>query len=199
MRKQAEKLPENDPYWKTLESIESMKESDGMKHVLAVWVLDLALSEKKIPDRLLSRRKTSQFQNAVTQAMKDDLERFRVSTLVAVICASLCCMFLRNVMLGSYLINFSVDALVAAAAAAGMFINLGVSFRTIRIYGKTRDFLLTDVSALILWYLLFLLWPQFDTSLVIFLLAYLFERRKFRRMLDAFADTNGFEKVSSSK
>ncbi|MBD5423827.1 MAG: hypothetical protein HDR44_01695, partial [Allobaculum sp.] len=124
LTKRSASLMDNTRYQKALSQIESLSLSSGMKHILANYVTDLALEDKKIPDNLLARKSTAAFKESLEKTMHDDTGLFEISGMISIVCATLVCMFLRALLLDNYLINFSVDALIAAVALAGLILNL---------------------------------------------------------------------------
>lgn len=162
-----------------------------MKHILANYLTDLALEDKKLPDKLLSRKNSVAFKESVEKTIKEDKGLFEISGLISIICATLVCMFLRACFLSQYVVNFSVDSLIAAVAFAGLILNLHSQWKTIRFYGSLRDYLLLDLLGLALWVGLLLIFPRFDTSLVIFVLCYFIEKKKFKVQIENFCRENG--------
>lgn len=188
--RKSEPLVNDVPYTRAIQTIDSMKESTGMKHLLAQWVTSLRLRDKKIPEKMLSRKKSTSFLDSARETIEEDLGKFRISGMIMMICATLVCLFIRSVILNTYLINFSVDAIIGVLAFAGLLLNLSTSMQTVGLYGSTRDFWLLDGAAAVLWFLLLILFPQFDTSLLLFLLTYFIERRKLKLMVRTFLKDN---------
>lgn len=190
LNRKAAPLSEDVEYTRAFQGIEKMNESVGMKHLLINWVTDLRLENKKIPDKLLSRKKSASFLDSVAATLRDDLTIFRISGMINMICASLVCMFIKAVLSNNYLINFSVDALIATAALVILLLDLTSQLRTVDFYGSIKDFVLLDGLAVVLWLLLTYLLPAFDTSLIVFFAAYYFEKKKFVKMQDTFLSEN---------
>lgn len=178
---------ENDPSWqKAFDQIERSDQSDAMKHVLACWTIERLMEHQSLPDKITSKKKTDAFAKSAMQIVKEDRSQFQMTGLISVICASLMSMFIRSSILGQYLINFSIDAAVGAIAAAFLLVNLGSQLRLVRIYGKNTDFVLLDVLSFGLWLLLCLMMKAFDTSLLVYFVCYLFEKKKFEKLTDQF-------------
>lgn len=198
LTKRSALLADNRPYQKALSQIESLSLSSGMKHILANYVTDLALEDKKIPDNLLARKSNAAFKESLEKTIHDDRGLFEISGLISIVCATLVCMFLRALLLDNYLINFSVDALIAAVALAGLILNLMAQFKVVGFYGSTWENAALDVLGLGLWFGLLLLMPGIDTSLVIFVVTYFIEKRKFKIQTEAFLKENGLSLSKSS-
>lgn len=186
----AKPLAENVSYGRAIQTIDGMKESVGMKHLLAQWVTSLALEDKKIPDKLLSRKKSASFSDSVRQTLNEDEGKFRISGMIMMISATLVCLFIRSCILNTYLINFSVDAIIGVLAFAMLLLNLSTSMQTVGLYGSTKDFWMLDIAAVVMWFLLLILFPAFDTSLLLFLITYFIERKKLKRMMKTFLKDN---------
>lgn len=191
MTKRSASLLENERYQKSLKEIERLSTNVGMKHILANYLTDLALENKKLPDKLLSRKNSAAFKESVEKTIKEDEGVFEISGMFSIICATLVCMFLRACFLNRYVVNFSVDSLIAALAFAGLILNLRSQWKTVRFYGSLRDDVLLDLLGLALWFGLLLLFPRFDTSLIIFVLCYFIEKKKFKVQISAFRKENG--------
>ena len=175
------------PAWeKTMSEIESAKASTAMKHAAAEYAATLMSEEKKLPERILSKRRTGSFKESATQTVSNDRGTFQISGMITMICAVLIALFIRSVMMDKYLINFSVDALVAAAAAGFLIVNLTTQFGIIRLYGKTNDFVWMDILGFALWFCLMLWLKGFDASLFVFVIMYLIERWRFDQTTKTF-------------
>ncbi len=196
--KRSAPLADNARYQKALSDIENLSVSGGMKHILVNYVTDLALEDKKIPDKLLSRKSTTPFKESVEKTLREDTGVFELSGMISIVCATLVCMFLRALLLNNYLINFSVDALIGALALAGLILNLMSQFKIIRFYGSPYEAIALDVLAFGLWFGLLLLMPGFDTSLLVFVLTYFIEKRKFKIQTQTFLKENGLLLATSS-
>ena len=198
LTKRSAPLMDNARYQKALSQIESLSLSSGMKHVLANYVTDLALEDKKIPDNLLARKSNIVFKESLEKTIRNDTGLFEISGMISIVCATLVCMFLRALLLDNYLINFSVDALIAAVALAGLILNLMAQFKVVGFYGSTWENAALDVLGLGLWFGLLLLMPGIDTSLVIFVVTYFIEKRKFKIQTETFLKENGLSLSTSS-
>ncbi len=190
LSKKAASLTEDSQYNRAFHTIETMHASVGMKHLLINWVTDLRLEDKKIPEKLLAKKKSSSFLASVSKVCKEDLTVFRMSGMISMICASLVCMFIKAVLSTNYLVNFSVDALIGTVALVLLVLDLTSQLKTVGYYGSIKYFVLLDVLALVLWFLLTYLFPAFDTSLILFLIAYYFEKKRFSEMQKKFLADN---------
>lgn len=190
LSKKAASLAEDTQYNRAFHNIETMHTSVGMKHLLINWVTDLRLEDKKIPDKLLAKKKSASFLDSVSKICKEDMTIFRMSGMISMICASLVCMFVKAVLSTNYLINFSIDALIATVALVLLVLNLSSQLKTVGYYGSIKDFVILDLLALVLWFLLTYLFPAFDTSLILFLIAYYFEKKRFSEMQKKFLADN---------
>ncbi len=190
LSKKAASLTDDSQYDRAFHAIETMHTTVGMKHLLINWVTDLRLEGKKIPEKLLAKKKSASFLESVSKLCKEDMTIFRMSGMISMICASLVCMFIKAMLSTNYLVNFSVDALIATAALVLLLLDLTSQLRTVGFYGPIRDFVVLDVLALVLWFLLTYLFPAFDTSLILFLIAYYFEKKRFSEMQKKFLADN---------
>lgn len=90
----------------------------------------------------------------------------------------------------NYLVNFSIDALIGVAAGAIFILNLGSQMRTVGYYGKTLDFFLMDGAIFVLWFLLMMMIEAFDFSLLLFLIVYFLQKKRFEKMQKEFLSNN---------
>lgn len=184
--KRSARLADHAAYQKAMDEIARMNESAGMKHILADYVTDLALADKKIPDKLLSRKKSAAFLDSVKKSLQEDKGLFEIAGMIAMICVVLVCMFVKAVMTDKYVINFSVDALIAAAAFGFLILNLRSQWKVIRYYGSAKDYILLDLAALALWFCFLLLFPAVDSSLLVFLIVYFIEKTRLKKQMEQF-------------
>ena len=190
LQKKAMPLVEDADYNRAFGQIDKMNESVGMKHLLINWVTDLRLEDKNIPDKLLSRKKSVSFLDSVRQTTQTDMTNFRLSGMIMMITGSLFCMFIKAWMTENYLVNFSIDALIGVAAGAIFILNLGSQMRTVGYYGKTLDFFLMDGAIFVLWFLLMMMIEAFDFSLLLFLIVYFLQKKRFEKMQTEFLSNN---------
>lgn len=190
IQKKSMSLVEDAEYNRAFGQIDKMNESVGMKHLLINWVTDLRLEDKKIPDKLLSRKKSVSFLESVRQTTLSDMTNFRLSGMIMMITGALFCMFIKAWMTENYLVNFSIDALIGVAAGAIFILMFGGQMRTVGYYGKTIDFFLMDGAIFVLWFLLMLMIEAFDFSLVLFLIVYFLQKKRFEKMQKDFLSNN---------
>lgn len=181
------------PYQKALEQIDRTDESAGMKHLLIGWAAQERLEDRKLPEKLLSRKRSTSFRDFTRKQMIEDRGTFRLSGITTAFAMVLLCSFIRNAIFGKYLVNFSVDAVVAAIGAALAILNLRTQLQTAELYGNTRPMVLTDVLALVLWFLMMQVFRNFDSSIVIFLVTYFFSLWRFKKMQEKFIQENHLE------
>lgn len=155
-----------------LRELESSSESDALKLV------------KSRPASWRKKRKYAEaFHNYALQMM----EKFRMSGLMACVSAMLMTYFMNSVIYNHYVVNFSVDALIGAAAAVYLFFNLRSQIRTVSQFdAKARNrYLLLDVLALLLVICLRLLVPQpYDLSLIVYVVTYFIEKKWFEKAVE---------------
>lgn len=101
------------------------------------------------------------------------MERFRIAGMVSVMSGTLVSFFLGAILYKTYVIGFSMDALVAAAAAAFLLRNLQIQYKIAGAYGMGNYWLVLWILAGLLCGLLkMILPPAFDGSLVVLCAAY---------------------------
>ena len=135
-------------------------------------------------DNLRSWRRSSAFKQIEKTIRKEYEEKFTMTGLMIVMSGTMVLFFLRALLAGIYLINFSVDGIVGVIGLVILVTNLQVKYRMIHSCTKSRDFLYMDVSSFLLSFLLkLMLPPNLDFTLVVLLVAYFVEKNKFSKIL----------------
>lgn len=135
-------------------------------------------------------RKSSAFKKTVYEVEKGYEEKFTMTGLMIIMTGTMVLFFLRAVMAGTYFINFSVDAIVGVIGAVILFVNLRVKYRMLRNCTTSQNFLWMDILSFMLSFLLkMMLPPNIDFTLVVLIVSYFVEKRKFKGILDDFLRT----------
>ena len=100
--------------------------------------------DKKV-DRLYRQfSKSSTFKkHAVKMVLRDD-EKLKICNMMLVMSVTLTLFFLKAVLFSSYVVNFSVDAIVGCAALVFSLINVRTKYRTLRQVDFSLIILLVD-------------------------------------------------------
>ncbi len=137
-------------------------------------------------------RKSSAFKKTIYEVEKNYEEKFTMTGLMIIMTGTMVLFFLRAVMAGVYFINFSVDSIVGAIGAVILLANLRVKYRMLKNCTGTRDFIYLDGSSFLLSILLKMaLPPNLDFTLVVLIVAYYVEKKKFKKILNEFLKTGG--------
>ena len=100
--------------------------------------------DKKI-DRLYRQfSKSSSFKKHAEKMVCRDDEKLKICNMMLVMSVTLTLFFLKAVLFSSYVVNFSVDAIVGCLAFVFSFINVRTKYRTLRRYNLVRDFIYLD-------------------------------------------------------
>ena len=146
--------------------------------------------DKKI-DRLYRQfSKSSSFKKHAEKMVCRDDEKLKICNMMLVMSVTLTLFFLKAVLFSSYVVNFSVDAIVGCLAFVFSFINVRTKYRTLRRYNLVRDFIYLDGLSLLLCVLFKMFFPvQVDFSLIILLVDYYLCKKRFKekafKMLEA--------------
>ena len=106
--------------------------------------------DKKI-DRLYRQfSKSSSFKKHAEKMVCRDDEKLKICNMMLVMSVTLTLFFLKAVLFSSYVVNFSVDAIVGCLAFVFSFINVRTKYRTLRRYNLVRDFIYLDGLSLLL-------------------------------------------------
>ena len=146
--------------------------------------------DKKI-DRLYRQfSKSSSFKKHAEKMVCRDDEKLKIGNMMLVMSVTLTLFFLKAVLFSSYVVNFSVDAIVGCLAFVFSFINVRTKYRTLKRYNLVRDFIYLDGLSLLLCILFKMFFPvQVDFSLIILLVDYYLCKKRFKekafKMLEA--------------
>lgn len=150
-------------------------------------MIDLVNSKKednfdKKVDRLYRQfSKSSTFKKHAEKMVVRDDEKLKICNMMLVMSVTLTLFFLKAVLFSSYVVNFSVDAIVGCAALVFSLINVRTKYRTLQRYDLVRDFVYLDVLSLILCILFKMFFPvQVDFSLIILLVDYYLCKKRFK-------------------
>ena len=106
--------------------------------------------DKKI-DRLYRQfSKSSSFKKHAEKMVCRDDEKLKICNMMLVMSVTLTLFFLKAVLFSSYVVNFSVDAIVGCLAFVFSFINVRTKYRTLKRYNLVRDFIYLDGLSLLL-------------------------------------------------
>lgn len=116
-----------------------------------------------------------------------DYEKFTFSGIWLTICAYLVLLFVREMVTERYLINFSIDLIVAAVALYLAASNLFQYQKIIKHLGLDKRPLIIECAGLICGLLLAIFGAHspFDASFLILVAAYWFSKRDIKKQIDA--------------
>lgn len=113
-------------------------------------------------------------------------EKFTMSALFVVMSATLVFFFVKGILTQSWIFSFSIDALIAAAAAAVCLVNLKAELGVLKIFGLYKWGVWMSIAAAVLCMLLEMLMPKgLDASFVILLAVYFIEKSRLKKSMTA--------------
>lgn len=185
------------PYAKNLYAgylVQIAEESDPLKRAEQTGVQPGQTSGKKKVKpslmRIASWKHSGRFQTYVENEMAEASGKFRIAGMMSMMAATLVVYFCRAVIRGRYVLSFSADALIAAAAFAFLIVNLRSMLRAVRSCTSAGPYILMDLCAVALSVLIDLMLPAgFDASLLVFFIVYYVEKRRFQTDQAAFVQT----------
>ena len=130
-----------------IQRIEKSDLIDAKKELM----IDLVNSKKeddfdKKVDRLYRQfSKSSTFKKHAEKMVVRDDEKLKICNMMLVMSVTLTLFFLKAVLFSSFVVNFSVDAIVGCAALVFSLINVRTKYRTLQRYDLVRDFVYLDV------------------------------------------------------
>lgn len=146
------------------------------------WKLD-----KNIGKEVRSWAKSQSFKKMKENLLKEDKAKFQLTGIVIVVTGTLILFFLRAILAQQFVVNFSVDAIVGAIALVFFYRNMKIKIRLLKSYEQLKDYVYMDVASFVMCILLKMWLPvMFDASLVILVISYYVQRRKFEKYLKGF-------------
>lgn len=128
--------------------------------------------------------RTSLYKKIKEELVQKEIEKFKISGMVIVMMATLVFFFLKAVISGKYLINFSIDAIVGALAIVFLFRNMQVKYRIVKRDSDFQYHRNLDVLSFVLCGLLKIwLSPFIDVSFIVLLVSYFLQRKRFEMAL----------------
>lgn len=136
-------------------------------------------------------RKQSSFKKFLETYLQEEKDKFRIASMVSCIAATLVFFFFKAFWVQEYVIAFSADALVGAAALVILVLQERIKYREVRMYGSLNYYIYTDLLSLVLCLMLkTMMEANMDFSLFILLMNYFFQKKRFFKTLDQFQAEN---------
>lgn len=173
-----------------LDEINKQDWQPAQKNLYAKFLYEQLSAQAPLP-AVINKKVGLWGKNKELQAMartycEDSMEKFRIAGMVSVMCATLVFYFAKAMFTSDYVVNFSVDALVAVIAVVFLIRNLQIKYKLTSSFSKSKEFLVLDLLSALLCMLLKISLPaQFDVSLIILVAAYFVEKKKFALAEDA--------------
>ena len=165
----------------------------GKKNVLACYYIDQISKENNKSVKKLSQKdyqswyKSASFKKVKERIIKNDMDKSVLSAIVSMMMATLVLYFIGAILQQSFVISFSIDAIIGCLAFILLIRNLRIRYRIIKRYTYSKDIYYLDVCSLILCILFKLILPYgIDLSLIILLVDYYITKRKLEKILEIF-------------
>lgn len=116
--------------------------------------------------------------------MSEDKSKISLTGLTIIMMGTLFIYFLWAVINSKFLVNFSIDALVGVVALVILVRNLKIKYDIIKKYTSEKQFMILDVIAFTLCFLIKVVVKiPFDFSLIILLISHYSTKRIFNKMV----------------
>ena len=175
---------------KLLDTIDGMRIPNAQKNMLVQYYIEHPHMQRKAnrQKEIRSWMRTDAYQKIKEQRVHDDQNKFTIASIVIVMMATLFLFFLRAVITRSFVVNFSVDAIVGAIALVLLVRNLHIKYRLIDQYVDTkRWYQMIDGTSFVLCVLLkFLFPPVFDFSLILLFISFVIQKKKLEKIFQSF-------------
>lgn len=116
--------------------------------------------------------------------MSEDKSKISLTGLTIIMMGTLFIYFLWAVINSKFLVNFSIDALVGVVALVILIRNLKVKFSVIKKYTSEKQFMILDLVAFVLCFLIKVVVKiPFDFSLIILLISHYATKQIFNKIV----------------
>lgn len=180
-----------------LKTIEKKESNLAMRNIYANYYLNQCQKareegkplqlEGNLGKEIRSWGKSQSFKKFKDVYLKEDKAKFQLCGIVIVVTGTLILFFLRAILAQKFVVNFSVDAIVGAIALVFFYRNMKMKIRLVKSYTPIKDYLYLDIASFVMCILL-KMWlpPTFDVSIIVLVIAYYVQRRKFEKYLQTF-------------
>lgn len=116
--------------------------------------------------------------------MSEDRSKISLTGLTIIMMGTLFIYFLWAVINSKFLVNFSIDALVGVVALVILIRNLKVKYSVIKKYTSEKQFMILDLVAFVLCFLIKVVVKiPFDFSLIILLISHYATKQIFNKIV----------------
>lgn len=116
--------------------------------------------------------------------MSEDKSKISLTGLTIIMMGTLFIYFLWAVINSKFLVNFSIDALVGVVALVILIRNLKVKYSVIKKYTNEKQFMILDLVAFVLCFLIKVVVKiPFDFSLIILLISHYATKQIFNKIV----------------
>ena len=116
--------------------------------------------------------------------MSEDKSKISLTGLTIIMMGTLFIYFLWAVINSNFLVNFSIDALVGVVALVILIRNLKVKYSVIKKYTSEKQFMILDLVAFVLCFLIKVVVKiPFDFSLIILLISHYATKQIFNKIV----------------
>lgn len=116
--------------------------------------------------------------------MSEDKSKISLTGLTIIMMGTLFIYFLWAVINSKFLVNFSIDALVGVVALVILIRNLKVKYSVIKKYTSEKQFMILDLVAFVLCFLIKVVVKiPFDFSLIILLISHYVTKQIFNKIV----------------
>lgn len=120
-----------------------------------------------------------------SKEMSEDKSKISLTGLTIIMMGTLFIYFLWAVINSKFLVNFSIDALVGVVALVILIRNLKIKYNTIKKYTSEKQFMILDLVAFALCFLIkVVVQIPFDFSLIILLISHYATKQIFNKIIE---------------
>lgn len=147
-------------------------------------IFDLSIS-KDVGKDIRSWEKSNAYKKVKERIKEEDYTKFNIASIFSMMSFCMILMFMKAVIIQSFVISFSVDAIVACVCLYLLIRNYMVRYRLYSIYTEDTQYLKLDVTAAIFCVLMKILVPSYiDLTIFMMIVLYVITvRKKFKNIL----------------
>lgn len=158
-----------------LRSIDRKEWNAYKKNMMAQYLIE----KEEFDGNLRKIEKSNEFKKIKEEKKASIQTQYVLCSLMIMMTGTMLIYFVNAIFRESYVINFSIDAIVGSVALVLFIRNEWLKYRITKACLNKKDYMLYDLLTLIFCILLKFFIYHFDVSLIIFIASYYFSKRRW--------------------
>lgn len=160
-----------------LRSIDRKEWNAYKKNMMAQYLIE----KEEFDGNLRKIEKSNEFKKIKEEKKASIQTQYVLCSLMIMMTGTMLIYFVNAIFRESYVINFSIDAIVGSVALVLFIRNEWLKYRITKACLNKKDYMLYDLLTLIFCILLKFFIYHFDVSLIIFIASYYFSKRRWTK------------------